>query len=183
MLVSTKGNSEAGLTTLAVGLASGIPGEALAGVTGGEGPGPGTSQALNSGAGEGSVPSYSHVRSLTRDSPVGDTPRQVLADHGARPALTVASVSPGIQCTPERQRPARAEAGESGSLGTSIWRLRSPCPPAPPLHQGGQRPQRPPPRLHGSLACRETPRSSGTMWLPGSSSSSGTGCSRKLVSV
>ena len=55
-LVSTKGNSEAGLTTLAVGLASGIPGEALAGVTGGEGPGPGTSQALNGGAGEGSVP-------------------------------------------------------------------------------------------------------------------------------
>lgn len=77
---------------------------------------------------------------------------------------------PGLRCPPESSTPprgqqhSRAEAGASGSLGTSVWRLRVPCPPAPPPHQGGQRPQHRPPCPCGSPACRETPRASGARW-------------------
>ena len=148
-LVSTKGNSEAVLTTLAVGLVSGVPGESLAGVTGDEGPGPGTSQALSGGAGEGSVPAGAPATAVPAAS-LGTVLRET---HKGRSWLTMGPghLPPGLRCPlessapPRGQRSARAEAGASGSLGTSVWRLRLPCLPAPPPHQGGQRPQRPRP--------------------------------------
>lgn len=92
--------------------------------------------------------------------------------HKGRSWLTMGpgQLPPGLRCPPESstpprgQRPSRAEAGASGSLGTSVWRLRVPCPPAPPPHQGGQGPQHRPPCPCGSPACRETPRASGARW-------------------
>lgn len=92
--------------------------------------------------------------------------------HKGRSWLTTGpgQLPPGLRCPPESstpprgQRPSRAEAGASGSLGTSVWRLRVPCPPAPPPHQGGQGPQHRPPCPCGSPACRETPRASGARW-------------------
>ena len=185
-LVSTKGNSEAILTNLAVGLVSGVPGKSLAGVTGDEGPGPGTSQALSGGAGEGSVPAGAPATAVPAASL-----RTVLREtNKGRSWLTMGpgQLPPGLRCPPESsapprgQRSARAEAGASGSLGTSVWRLRLPCLPAPPLTKKARGPSAPAPSLW-LPSLRETPRASGARWPPWVVFLQWGGSSRNLASV
>lgn len=118
-LVSTKGNSEAGLTTLAVGLASGIPGEALAGVPGDEGPGPGTSQALSGGTGQGSVPAGAPAMAV-RAASLGTV---LWETHQGRSWLTTGpgQLPPWLRCPPESSAPPRGSSlpgPKQGSLGT-----------------------------------------------------------------
>lgn len=91
--------------------------------------------------------------------------------HSSRSWLTMGpgQLPPGLRCPQNPAHPREGSGlpgprqGHLGAWGTSVWRLRVPCPPAPPSPRWPGAPA-PPPCPCGSPACRETPRASGARW-------------------